>query len=173
MWDKQTEIGCVWKSFLNFVSPKSVIGNWHHKVYKSQNTFKKALDEKQCILGNSLGRGNQIFLFNKNWIRIYIYQPEKQCFDFTSTWIKNTFEVSKVLWSHQLHHFQLRCYNVTSIVTFVTFFHVLGSVNGPSLVSAAGCVHWTFIYLSVTDLPNIPVKNRELPFNVKKTVSVN
>ena len=35
-------------------------------VHLMQNTFKKAFDEKQCILGNSLGRGNQIFLFNKN-----------------------------------------------------------------------------------------------------------
>ena len=34
--------GCVWKLLLNFGSPKSVLGNPHHEVRKSQNTFKKA-----------------------------------------------------------------------------------------------------------------------------------
>ena len=34
--------GCVWKLVLNFGSPKSVLGNPHHEVRKSQNTFKKA-----------------------------------------------------------------------------------------------------------------------------------
>ena len=34
--------GCVWKLLLNFGSPKSVLGNPHHEVQKSQNTFKKA-----------------------------------------------------------------------------------------------------------------------------------
>ena len=35
-------IGCVWKLLLNFGSPKSVLGNPHHEVQKSQNTFKRA-----------------------------------------------------------------------------------------------------------------------------------